>query len=777
MIINFKNSQTGNYLEVKLRSFAFLLTLFCVLSFVFSCNSTPNKDTPTSHEDAPQSIDKVGKPAFAACNSNGKIYYSLNEGIDVEIECSTQDAEIYYTTDESEPNVNSETTLKYSSPIHIDSNTNINVIKAIATKNGFTTSDISVCEVIAKTKMMLEPTIITEGDYRHDKTKFDSRLKITINTDVDLSNYVNPKICYYFNDNKNPAEYKNQITVLGSSVNIINAENEKYITISAYILSDDTENPQVVTKKVNKMTKVTLGFDKSNDDYVSNVSISKNQNQAQVLYKINDSEPQVYTSAITFNGQATIEAYVLNNKFYSDTIKRTYCYDSTGGFLSSHTTLQNGTCKYSSIPYSTSYQGSDGKTEFNLYLPKPIGQINERKPVVVYVHGGSWTSGNQDEYERYFETGSEKYAQSYVQNYGLPVISIDYRHIGSGGKKLTTHTNWSVDVPFKMSGSVETPIGYYLFDDNSNRITDQVGDILACFNYIKQNAELLNIDDSYCIMDGYSAGANLELLYVLDDSVQKPIPVKALIDRLGPSDMSSYEYVKFFSDQLTHGEYNYTASIAGSNVDVNLQMINGDNDGEKFLIGMIQSATGLNKTFDEIKALALAGLDSAPNEIKAISPAAKVENNKNWSGNGSITPYVVMAYGNDVDLTIGVKDFDIYTLSASADADLKGDPLAPRKAGELLAKRLNSLASISLISFGDDDRIAKNAAGQTYCFYKGDIEQGQYLSFIGSSAGGHDIASKQSDQSFSKHWSDAELASLNESVEYALETVCGLSKI
>ncbi len=188
--------------------------------------------------------------------------------------------------------------------------------------------------------------------------------------------------------------------------------------------------------------------------------------------------------------------------------------------------MPSGVYKYSEIAYSD-YAGADGSTTFNLYLPKPADEIAQDMPCVVYVRSGSWNSGNADEYDRFFEHGNEKYADSYVRKYGIPIVSVNYS----------------------------------LFFDNGNRISDQVKDIETLFKFIRKNASVLHIDPSFAVLDGYGAGANLELLYVLDDAYEKPIEIKALIGRAGPADMSCNEYVRFFSDMITNGSYDVKTTV------------------------------------------------------------------------------------------------------------------------------------------------------------------------------------------------------------------------
>ena len=443
------------------------------------------------------------------------------------------------------------------------------------------------------------------------------------------------------------------------------------------------------------------------------------------------------------------------------------------------TLTPSGVYKYSDVAYSD-YAGADGSTTFNLYLPKSAGDITKDMPCVVYVHSGSWNSGNADEYDRFFEYGKEKYADSYVRKYGIPVISVNYRLLGKSDDILTWNCDYTVSA-IGFTNSTSGELDYNLFSDNGNRISDQVKDIETLFKFIKKNASVLHIDPSFAILDGYSAGANLELLYVLNDEYEKPIEIKALIDRAGPADMSCNEYVRFFSDMITNDSYNVKTTVdvlfTTMEVDVVAEMKPSDKSGEVLLTTMLSSATGKNYSLGQLKQFSLSGLDSdsTPQCLKDISPAYHAKKH-----GFAKQPYIVMAYGDDVDLSISAKA----GISGGVEVltDLKGDPLAPRIAGEKLALALNSHNKniISTEMRNGQTRIARNSVDREngnvqYALYKGDFSAGEKIAFIGSASGGHDVCSKN-DEQYSKHWSDAELSALRDLVDYAVQTVCGIRR-
>ncbi len=100
--------------------------------------------------------DQVATPAFSPAGG------TFSEAQDVTVSCSTNDAEIYYTTDNSTPSKDNGT--RYTSPINVSKTT---TIKAIAVKDGMTDSGIGTAsytisaDPIKVTGVSVSPTEIT----------------------------------------------------------------------------------------------------------------------------------------------------------------------------------------------------------------------------------------------------------------------------------------------------------------------------------------------------------------------------------------------------------------------------------------------------------------------------------------------------------------------------------------------------------------------------------------------------------------------------------------
>jgi acetyl esterase/lipase len=116
-------------------------------------------------------------------------------------------------------------------------------------------------------------------------------------------------------------------------------------------------------------------------------------------------------------------------------------------------------------------------------------QIMGKKPCVIVVHGGSWSSGDSKQLPE---------LNSYLARRGYNVAAIDYRMA----------PKWQNPAP--------------------------VHDIEAALKYLRANADELKIDTNNFVLLGRSAGAQIAMLaaYTLHDK-----SIKGIIDFYGPADM------------------------------------------------------------------------------------------------------------------------------------------------------------------------------------------------------------------------------------------------
>jgi acetyl esterase/lipase len=142
----------------------------------------------------------------------------------------------------------------------------------------------------------------------------------------------------------------------------------------------------------------------------------------------------------------------------------------------------NNPVAYKTLTYTNSPQIP---LTLDFYPAKTAG----KKPCVVVVHGGSWSSG---------DSGQLPELNSALAAKGYNVASVNYR----------------------MAPAFKNPAA--------------VLDVQQAFSYLRANAGRLNIDTNNFVILGRSAGAQIALLYAY---TQRSPGVKGAIDFYGPADM------------------------------------------------------------------------------------------------------------------------------------------------------------------------------------------------------------------------------------------------
>lgn len=143
-----------------------------------------------------------------------------------------------------------------------------------------------------------------------------------------------------------------------------------------------------------------------------------------------------------------------------------------------------------------------GKQNVKLDIYFPDDTLEKHK-AVIYLHGGSWISGNKHKVLQRYRNHAVK---TLTENH-IVVISADYRLINLSG----------------------------------NNITDCLQDSREAVRYVTQNADFLKVDTSQIGLWGSSAGAHLSMLLFGKrdcdkDSIYKSI--KFIIDDFGPTDIN-----------------------------------------------------------------------------------------------------------------------------------------------------------------------------------------------------------------------------------------------
>jgi acetyl esterase/lipase len=120
-------------------------------------------------------------------------------------------------------------------------------------------------------------------------------------------------------------------------------------------------------------------------------------------------------------------------------------------------------------------------------------------PVVLFIHGGSWISGDKSVMRRY---------QQQVVDAGYGYVSMNYRFIMTGATYL-----------------------------------DMLDDIQLVIQFLKDFASDLNVDTTRMAIVGESAGAHLAMLYAYRND--SPIPIEFVMALVPPVDFTDPGYLSF----------------------------------------------------------------------------------------------------------------------------------------------------------------------------------------------------------------------------------------
>src|SRR5262245_52571638 len=131
--------------------------------------------------------------------------------------------------------------------------------------------------------------------------------------------------------------------------------------------------------------------------------------------------------------------------------------------------------KVKDVAYDSSPTADPVRHKLDLYLPKGAKSF----PVMVFVHGGAWKSGNKNLYEPLGETFAKQ---------GIGTAVINYR--------LTDR-----------KGEVKHP--------------DHIHDVAKAFAWVKANCGKYGGDKDHLFLSGHSAGGHLVALLALDESYLK----------------------------------------------------------------------------------------------------------------------------------------------------------------------------------------------------------------------------------------------------------------
>ena len=140
--------------------------------------------------------------------------------------------------------------------------------------------------------------------------------------------------------------------------------------------------------------------------------------------------------------------------------------------------------------------GSADTQNLDLYLPSGKSSAG----LLLFLHGGAWVSGDKESYT---------YEAKKWNRQGYATATMNYRFLGNG----------------------------VLF-------SDQLADITAALNAIRQTADYNGVTLTKTVLVGESAGGHLALLYAYSKAAESPVRITAAISSSAPTDFTDPEFIR-----------------------------------------------------------------------------------------------------------------------------------------------------------------------------------------------------------------------------------------
>ena len=215
----------------------------------------------------------------------------------------------------------------------------------------------------------------------------------------------------------------------------------------------------------------------------------------------NKYNPPVSTSEETIDPNAVIAQGVVAKDV--EEVQNAYCFKNIcyANEDSIENTYKNGGVNENefNVNGNENYFGSKSNNNYDLYVPKDLAK-DQKHVVILFIHGGAWISG--------FKTDVNSYVHAFA-NKGYITATIKYTLL-------------------KKS-----------MDDSSLSIFRNLDEIDACIGSIKAALEDLEFDTTKTnlVIGGASSGAHLAMLYSYSRGQRSPLPIRFVVDAVGPVDM------------------------------------------------------------------------------------------------------------------------------------------------------------------------------------------------------------------------------------------------
>ena len=211
---------------------------------------------------------------------------------------------------------------------------------------------------------------------------------------------------------------------------------------------------------------------------------------------------------------------------------------------------------------------TSSNNNYDLYVPTTASRTGKHT-VILFIHGGAWVSG--------FKTDVNPYIHEFAKK-GYVTATIKYT--------LLKRT----------------------MDDNSLSIFRNLDEIDACIKSIKSVLTSLNFDTtkSELVIGGASSGAHLSMLYAYSRGKESALPIKFLVDAVGPVDIKPNTWKAFTnpSEAVLDAGLDKDALIAqaGNLSELEIAGEGGKRWTDYQTFRIANGMCGLPYTLDEVKA-------------------------------------------------------------------------------------------------------------------------------------------------------------------------------
>ncbi len=304
-------------------------------------------------------------------------------------------------------------------------------------------------------------------------------------------------------------------------------------------------------------------------------------------------------------------------------------YASDGAILN---TYKNDGINYNgyTVNDNKDYSANKSSNNYDLYVPNNVDKTKENN-VILFIHGGAWVSG--------FKTDVNQYVYEFARR-GYVAATIKY--------SLLKRT----------------------MDDKSLSIFRDLDEIDACIKSIKKVLkEDLGFDDSKLnlVIGGASSGAHLSMLYAYSRGDNSALPIKFIIDAVGPTDIKSYAWKKFKNATNEVLESGITASAidvqdTNSNI-IELGVLGEEYNWNNFqtmkiangMCGLPYSLELINQTTDE-NMEEIINPNEASNSILSENGGEDLLSVTYWMNKKSLNYPIICAYAG-MDSIVGIAQY------------------------------------------------------------------------------------------------------------------------